>query len=179
MAPDVAQAAGPLGHVNFILGQKALEEDDWAPVEDQGEFGAEVTWGKDDWPILIATDYLWSSDKEDLAATGVEVTGTSWELAVGIRKVWEAGKNRPYVGGGLALIGGKFEGSVSGLSVSDDDQVLGAWVGGGIFWRLGPRFNIGIAGRFSKGQVTFFGVEGEGGGSHFGLILGWGWPASK
>jgi len=54
-----AHAAGQ-GNVNFILGQKALDEDDWTPpdLDTQRESGVEVTWGGESWPIQIATDFL-------------------------------------------------------------------------------------------------------------------------
>jgi hypothetical protein len=77
------------------------------------------------------------------------------------------------------LVYGKFEGSLGGVTVSDDDMVVGAWVGGGVFWHLGRVFNIGFSARYSKATVTFFGIDGEGGGTHAGVLLGWGWPASR
>jgi len=79
----------------------------------------------------------------------------------------------------VALVYGKFEVSSGGITVSDDDSVQGGWVGGGVFWRLGRAFNIGVSARYSKATVTFFGVDGEGGGTHLGLLLGWGWPAGR
>jgi hypothetical protein len=44
IAPSGARADG---NMNFFLGQKMLEENDWTPVENQGEFGAELTFGRD------------------------------------------------------------------------------------------------------------------------------------
>ena len=34
------------GNVNFTLGAKSLDKDDWAPVEDQGELGINVDFRK-------------------------------------------------------------------------------------------------------------------------------------
>ena len=53
------------GNVNFVLGLKALDEDDWAPVEDQGEFGALISWGKEGWPVHIAIDVLGTFGTEE------------------------------------------------------------------------------------------------------------------
>ena len=171
MTPAVARADSK-GDVNFIIGQKKLDKD-WDPNDSQGEFGAEVTWGGSDWPIAFATDIVASSAAADII--GVEVKDQSSELAFGVRKIWEAGHARPYIGGGIAKLAVQRE--AGGVKV--DDSTLGAWIGGGIFWRLGSRFNIGLAARISRGQVTLNGTDTEAGGSHAGLILGWGWPAHK
>jgi hypothetical protein len=170
--PGIARAESK-GEVNFILGKKMLDQADWEPVEDQGEFGAEVTWGGSDWPIAFATDIVASSHGGDLSFFQVE--GQTSELAFGLRKIWEAGAARPYLGGGIAKIDAQREAN----GVREDDTALGGWLGAGIFWRLGSRFNIGLAGRVSRGKVTVFGLEREAGGTHAGLILGWGWPAQK
>jgi len=171
LGPTIARADSK-GNVNFIIGGKKLDKD-WDPNDSQGEAGAEVTWGPSDWPISFATDVVASSAAADLI--GVEVKDQSSELAFGVRKIWEAGSARPYVGGGIAKLAVQRE--AGGVKV--DDSTLGAWIGGGIFWRLGARFNIGLAARISRGQVTLNGTDTEAGGSHAGLILGWGWPAHK
>lgn len=175
IGPAVALADSK-GDVNFIIGQKKLDKD-WDPNDSQGEFGAEVTWGPGNWPIAFATDIVASSAGADIL--GVEVNDQSSELAFGVRKIWEAGKARPYIGGGIA----KLEAQREANGVTNKDSTLGGWVGGGIFWRLGARFNIGIAARISRGEISLKtgGVpqDVEAGGSHAGLILGWGWPAAK
>ena len=170
--PAIARADSK-GDVNFIIGAKSLDRNDWNPVEDQGEFGAEVTWGGSHWPIAFATDLVASSHGADLL--GIRINGQTSELAFGLRKIWEAGAARPYIGGGVAKIAAQLEQA----GVKEDDTALGEWVGAGIFWRLGSRFNLGLAARLSRGKVTLFGTEIEAGGTHAGLILGWGWPAKK
>jgi hypothetical protein len=171
IGPTLAHADSK-GNVNFIIGGKGLDSD-WEPNEDQGEFGAEVTWGPADWPIAFATDILASSAGGDLL--GIEINDQSSELAFGVRKIWEAGRARPYIGGGIAKIDAQREAN----GVTNEDSTLGGWIGAGIFWRLGSRFNIGLAARVSRGEVTVATTKGEAGGSHAGLILGWGWPAQK
>lgn len=175
LGPTITRADSK-GNVNFIIGGKGLDSD-WEPNEDQGEFGAEVTWGPAGWPIAFATDILASSAAADIL--GVEVNDQSSELAFGVRKIWEAGAARPYIGGGIA----KLEAQREANGVTRKDSTLGGWIGGGIFWRLGARFNIGIAARVSRGEITLMssGIpqDVEAGGSHAGLILGWGWPAGK
>jgi hypothetical protein len=163
------------GHANFFLGQKALDEDDWGPLDRQGEIGAEISFGRDSWPVLIAVDLLGSGKKDSSA----DVEGSTSELDVGVRKIWQAGSVRPYIGGGVALVNGEIKIDAFGATFSDDDNGVGAWVGGGVFWRLKSRFNIGIAARYSKARVNVFGNDIEAGGPHLGMLLGWGWPASR
>ncbi len=94
---------------------------------------------------------------------------------LGLRKIWEPGAARPYVGGGIARLSAR----TKSLGVEETDTAIGGWVGGGIFWRLGSRLNIGIAGRVSSGKVTLSGQKVEAGGTFVGGILGWGWPAKR
>src|SRR5262249_4749216 len=61
--PAMADAEG---HVNFFLGEKAMNSDDWDPVDKQGEFGAVMSFGGSDWPVLIAADVLTSGQEEDV-----------------------------------------------------------------------------------------------------------------
>ena len=180
VALSLAESAGALagessGDVNFILGQKLLNQEDWEPVEAQDEFGVEVSWGKKGWPIQIATD-LFGSYKED---NNAGITGKTSEFGIGIRKIWGHGHVHPYIGGGAAFIYGGAELDFSGIVVKDSDTSPGAWAGGGVFWRLGSRFNLGLAARYSKATVTLFDSDLEAGGYEGGLILGWGWPAAK
>lgn len=163
------------GHANFFLGTKFLNEDDWSPLERQGEIGAEISFGKDDWPVLIAIDLLGSGKKDSDA----DVEGSTSELDVGVRKIWQPGSVRPYIGGGIALVNGEIKVDAFGATLSDDDNGVGGWVGGGVFWRLKSRFNIGIAARYSRARVNVFGTDIEAGGAHLGMLLGWGWPGSR
>jgi opacity protein-like surface antigen len=163
------------GDTNFILGQKVLNKTDWEPVENQEGFGAEGTWGEGSWPIQIATDFF-GSYKEDRNAG---ITGKTSELGVGIRKIWGHGHVHPYLGGGAAFVYGGAELDFSGVTVKDSDTSTGAWAGGGVFWRLGSHFNLGLAARYSRCKVTLFDTDLEAGGYGGGLILGWGWPAVR
>jgi hypothetical protein len=176
----LAEPAGSLagegtGNLNFILGQKVLNKMDWEPVENQDEFGVEASWGEKNWPIQIATD-LFGSYKDDSAAG---ITGKTSEFGIGIRKIWGHGHVHPYLGGGLAYAYGGAELDFSGIMVKDSDTSIGGWAGGGVFWRLGSRFNLGLAARYSQAKVTLFDSDLEAGGYGGGLILGWGWPAAK
>ena len=162
------------GNVNFFLGQKALDENEWAPVDEQGEFGVLVDFKQANWPVSMAIDFLVSVDETTDA--GFNVEGITSEINFGVRKIWEVAGNpiRPYVGGGLALINSEF--TLTGfLPVTDDDSGLGIWLNGGVYWTLGQSFNIGLDLRYSQADVTLFGVDVDAGGTHAGLILGYHW----
>lgn len=58
-----ANANAWTGNVNAFLGQKTLEENDWAPLDKQGEFGVLVDFRQPDWPVSIALDFLGSYDE--------------------------------------------------------------------------------------------------------------------
>jgi hypothetical protein len=179
-----ASASSPAlagGDANFFLGSKQVDQDDWGVFGVDGgwgEFGAEITWGPEKWPVWFATDVLVAIDaKENYGFPGNDVVTITEEIALGVRKVWKAGATRPYIGGGLDIITGAV--AIDTPDTSEGDIGLGPWVGGGVFWRLGSRFNIGVSARWSDAQVSIGGVDLAAGGMHYGLLLGWGWPGEK
>jgi hypothetical protein len=109
------------GDVNFIFGTKLLDDGEWGSLDEQDAFGVEVSWGQDSWPFLIAIDLLTSNDDQNIL--GAKWEGTTREIDVGVRKIWEKGRVRPYIGGGFAFISGEVERTGVG---SDDDSAFGA-----------------------------------------------------
>jgi hypothetical protein len=178
----LGSAAGPAraeANINFLLGAKYLDENDWGDASEQGAFGIQTTFGPSDWPVGIAIDAFgsaWHDEvhlfSEDISLDLVRVTA---ELDVGVRRIWKAGKARPFIGGGLAIISASSEQAIGSLSVENDDSTPGVWLDGGIFWRLGKRFNIGMDARLARAEVQLFGQDVQAGGFTFGLLLGWGW----
>lgn len=162
------------GNLNFLLGQKTLDETEWAPVDKQGEFGVLVDFKQQNWPISIALDFLGSAD--EATELGLNVEGITTEFDVGVRKIWgvEGSSIRPYIGGGIAFATADFR-ITSGFPVSDDDNGTGIWLNGGIYWTLGQHFNLGLDLRYSQADVTLFGVDVDAGGTHAGIILGYHW----
>lgn len=174
--------ADATGNVNFFIGQKYLNgdwEDDsiGADFSTQREFGVLMSFGQTTWPIDMAIDFLTSSADDNIS--GVKLEGETMELDFGVRKHWGKAKTRPFIGGGLGWVKGELTGSASGISVSADDSSYGAWIDGGVFWRFGERFNLGLEGRYSMAKIepklggTTFDMEA--GGFHLGLLIGIGW----
>jgi hypothetical protein len=177
-----AVAAG--GNANFVLGGRSLDEDLWAPVEDQPVFGATVDFGKKGWPVQLAAGAMFSGADDHVRVDVLGVTRTAKftvtvaEASFGVLKIWEpsSGNIRPYVGGGAAFVSASAELEVSGASVDDDDQSAGLYAQGGVFWRLGERFNIGVDARVLGGtDIEVFGASGDVDYFQVGLVLGWGW----
>lgn len=187
-------------NLNFVLGGKLLDSDDWPVGDSQGALTFQSTFGPRSWPVQVAIDVLGSGTAEDsfnISRPGFEIKGeevvqSTFELDVGVRKIWQVGNARPFVGGGLAIIWGWQERALLFPSRSPEgatDEVLprppvivdasdeapGVWVDGGIFWRLGKRFNLGLEGRFSAASLSLAGRDVQAGGLSLGLILGWGW----
>ena len=169
------------GNVNGFLGVKQLEEDDWWPVEDQGEFGVMFDFAPSkDFPVNFAIDFLFSAAEETVYdpffGSFVEVTGYTSELAFGVRKylVHPGLKMHPYIGGGLALISAEFETDDGFTIVSDDDTATGYWIDAGIVWTIN-HFNVGFDVRYSDAEVTLYGIDAEAGGFHSGVVVGYHW----
>lgn len=169
-----AHANGSSGNVNFLLGTKSLDKDDWGPFDEQVAFGVLIDFKQQNWPISIAIDLLGSLDQETLS--GVETEGSTTEIGLGIRKIWEVSGSsiRPFIGGGLAFVSAELKTNTF-VTVSDDDTGTGIWLNGGVYWTLGPHFNLGLQARYSKAEVTLFNVDGEAGGTTAGLMLGYHW----
>ena len=175
-APASAQES-LTGNVNLFLGGKALDEDDWAPVEDQGEAAIEFDFRPRPWPINMVLGIRKSSDDGtafDPIFGSADVEGETSEFNLGIRKIWEELPYiRPFIGGGLALVDAEYKASFSFGSASDSDSALGLWLGGGVYWTVADHLNLGVDLRFSGADVTLFGVDGKAGGRHLGVLLGY------
>ncbi|HXV78193.1 MAG TPA: hypothetical protein VD788_17920 [Candidatus Polarisedimenticolaceae bacterium] len=174
-------AAGMKVDINFVLGGKALDEDDWDDDADsQGMIGIETTFGNPGWPVAVALDYLLSGQSDERVVTSpvlgeVDLLQATAELDAGVRKIWTVGRARPFVGGGLGILTARQETNVGLRTIDEQDGTVGIWLNGGCFWRLTRRFNLGVDLRLSAGEVELFGRDVSAGGNSLGLLLGWGW----
>lgn len=171
------------GNVNGFLGAKILDEDDWAPVDEHIEAGVLIDFRQKSWPISIAIDLLSSYDEEDVSIAvlnfgtfDANLEGNTTELNFGVRKIWDNFSIvRPFIGGGIAFINAEVKGTALGVSVSDDDTGVGVWFDGGVYFNLTEHFNLGWDVRWSKAEVTLFNIDGEAGGWHLGMLIGYHW----
>lgn len=167
-------AAASTGNVNILLGQKTLDDNDWEPIEKQPAFGILVDFRMEDWPVNIAVDLLGSKDDDTISGTDVE--GSTTEIDLGVRWIYEElGQIKPYVGGGLALLSAEVKADAGPVSVSDDDSTVGFWLNGGVYYTFAEHFNVGLDLRYSQGDVDLMGTSADAGGFTAGLLLGYHW----
>ncbi len=168
ISTGAAQAAG---NVNFLLGQRELDDDVWgSDFESQPAFGVQADFGGSQWPVLMAVGLHLSGQSEDYGYGDVTVAvaeisfGANW---LPLRK----GAVRPYLGGGFESVGLAID---TPYDDTESDSSLGYYVNGGIYWRLGDHFNLGLDLRLLRGtDFDKFGVNAN--CTQYSLLLGFGW----
>ncbi|MEE9229136.1 MAG: hypothetical protein V3U86_00360 [Acidobacteriota bacterium] len=180
----IASQAVWAGHVNFVFGDRNLEED-FEPIDGQDTLGVVLFLEKDRWPVALALGlYRSDSDRESgtafnsLLGPGTSrVVSESTELSVGVIKIWEKSPRAyPFIGGGLTLVEMVIKAETSGLDVFDDGRAVGLYANVGAFWRLGTAFNLGVDVRLVRDtEVKLFGEKFDADYIQFGWITGWGW----
>lgn len=181
-------AATPLwagGNANFFVGQRSLSEDDIEGLElealdSQTVYGLSVDWSIGGWPIdLVAGIHFSSADEtESFGPVSLDEEITFTELSFGVRKTWVSpGSVRPFIGGGLCRIEGDVELSAPGFgSFDEDDDVIAIFGEGGLYWRIGPAFNLGATVRaVREADMEIDGADLEGDYLQYGAVIGWGW----
>ncbi len=169
------------GNLNFILGQKTMDGD-WDPVDEQGLFGINIDFGKRSWPVHMAIDLTGTSTTGTDPFWG-DIEGSTGEFNLGARKIWEIDSFKPFIGGGLSFMSAEVKFKDVGFSC--DGTTTGLWFGGGAYWTLGERFNLGFDLKQSSGKIASEDITCTGGwmmtddlevgGTQMGLLLGIHW----
>jgi opacity protein-like surface antigen len=126
--------------------------------------------------VSIALD-VFVSGAEDKDGS-IRTDGGSLETDIGVRKIFELSGSsiRPYIGGGIAIIGATVENSSGGsITSKDDDTATGAWIGGGMYYAATQSLIIGLDLRYSEAEVTLFDEDREAGGFRTGVTVGYHW----
>ncbi|UCE89548.1 MAG: hypothetical protein JSW10_01540 [Pseudomonadota bacterium] len=63
------------GNIGGFIGGKGLNQDDWEPVEAQGEIGVRVDYQGSGWPVVIAVDAFISAAEDDGVLKGTPAVG--------------------------------------------------------------------------------------------------------
>ncbi|MGH7731556.1 MAG: hypothetical protein ACRENJ_09955 [Candidatus Eiseniibacteriota bacterium] len=177
----------------------------------QPSLGIELTWGREGWPAMVALDVLHSYDDGiihvpaffTIPAYDVRPRASTLEIGLGARRAWNVLGLTPYVGAGGSWVRANFvvevidpnagQFGVLTASARGAATAFGFWAGGGVYRRLGPRLQIGLAGRYSKATLPASGFfqdgpspapavgtpELDGGGRHVNLVVGWSFPSRK
>ena len=165
--------------INFFLGQKQLEQDDWGSLSQQLEIGVESAWSQRRWPVAIAADLLYSAEQRDRRSQTqglITRSGNTLELDLGLRRYLRFGIVRPFVGagGGFAMVQVNEESAF--FTEQQNGSAFGWWAGGGVALRLGRTGNVGFSVRWSDYRVRSNDFPGSvaGGGLHVGILVGFG-----
>jgi len=176
-AAEPREPRGPssTGNINGYLGVKQLDHDDWDPVEGHGAIGVLFDVQPPGWPVALAINLILSGATDEDDGTGIDTTGTTSELQIGVKKVWfTPGATRFALAGGVDLVGASREIDINGVTTDDDDGGLGLWASAALYWTFGA-FNIGPQVTWSTAQVELFDQEVDAGGIHLGVLLGYHW----
>jgi opacity protein-like surface antigen len=169
--PSPEKSSAWHGAVRLFFGAKELDEDDWGPVESQGEFAILTNFGADDWAVDLALDLRFAASEEE-SVLGLDVTSSSWELNVGVRKVFDTGSIvMPFMGAGLA-----FGGAMMDIEIDDEsDAGIGVWFDVGVDFSLGGPISLGLELSYSTIPIDIVGVDTDAGGLRFGFTVGFSW----
>jgi hypothetical protein len=174
----VAPLALAEGNADFLLGSRGLDKDFWEPLESQRVLGAAVDFGGKDRPANLAAGLyvtVGAETEDDLLLGSTDMIGAVSELSFGVLKTGKpAGSVRPFLGGEMANVGVAAEINPDRFpDQGDHDSSLGAYLQGGVSWRLGSRFSIGVDTRALVGSdVTLSGAEGDADHLQLGMVLG-------
>lgn len=170
-------AADWTGNIGGYLGQKSLENNDWAEHDKQGSVGILFDIKQQHWPVSIAID-VFGSGNEDEDGDSKDNAYTA-EAHIGVRKVFELPiedcKLRPYIGAGVALGYAEVETINDNVAVSDDDTGNGYWVGVGTYFKVTENFNLGLDVRYSKTDLELSDSTRDAGGLNASLGVGYHW----
>lgn len=155
--------------IAIYLGQRNLDEDDYAPVDEQATFGVEFA--RETPGSLVGWEVGIMGSSDDSTVAGFDVTGTTAEFYGGVRKTFGSGRVRPYVGGGLSVINSEVE--VSGVGKDDDDSLAG-YAHVGVSVDVTAAFFLGLDLRALFGSdMSIAGVSTDADYAQLALVLGW------
>ena len=167
----LGSGCGAPGYAQFTLGERFLDENDWAPCEDQFLLGFAASREIEQWPVELEVGCTSSLDEG--RASGIDCEASVVEYLAGARKTVQLqGTNTSfYFGGGMAMMVADFEAG----SAHDDDVSLALYFRVGMFWDL-DGFYIGFDLRDTfASDIELGGWDGDADGPQFGLTLGWAW----
>lgn len=167
------------GNVALLVGGRALDEDDWAPVDEHGVLGVEVDLRPRHSALGIEIGAMGSAGYEDdFQNSGIDIEATLGELYVGPRLTLDLADDvaHLYVGGGFSVVSASAEGTLGFLTASDDDVSAAAYAHGGVYFSLSPNFQLGADVRSLFGSdLDLFGVPLDADYAQVALLIGVRW----
>jgi len=169
------------GNFNLFVGQKWLNQGDWAPVDEQPQVGLMLAFGEERAPVHFSIEAFVTEDDAQGADPTVDrpVKTSSAEFAIGVRKIWKSGATRPHLGAGASVIRVREDDDGPSGPEKHEARGYGVWIDGGVSWRLAGHLNLGVEARYSSSNVDlgsgFVVRDVAAGGFQAGLLLGYGW----
>ncbi len=175
LATPLAHAGDWTGNNSGYLGTKSIDDNNWPDLDHELAMGAIIDIRQQDWPVSIALDFVSTGDRHDYGSQEDETTVL--EGHIGIRKVFTLANSpiRPYLGGGMALVAAEISSDIGSVSISEDDHVIGKWIGIGSYFDLGPQLHMGIDMRYSAAEVRLSNQDRDIDGVYTGVSLGYHW----
>lgn len=127
-----------------ILGQKGLEEDDFAPLDELPSLTLEFSNGGTH--DSIGYEFGVSGARDDETVLGVEIESQVLEIYGGIRKEFGDQSVRPFVGLGISAQQISLDSDTPGTT-DVDDTVFGGYLHAGIALQVGDGFSFLLDGR--------------------------------
>ena len=156
--------------ISLSYGANHLSKVDWAPVEQQDEYGVVLETRPQSWAAALVAGYHVSSAEITLTEMGVSgtFTGDTTTLTLGVRGFVVDSVVRIYLEGGIALITNEVGLSIPtfGLASGDSGTGSGYWLGAGLDIKIGENLSLGVALRETRADVFVGGYKGAGGGQH-------------
>jgi len=174
--PDWSRSSFFLVHV----GGRELEDDGfYEPVDQPLSFGFDTAhrFSKRS-PIGFEAGFSLAADAEDETVMGTDVDYASVFLEgnVGLRAMFDAGPAHLYVGGGIAFVAADIEIDPDlGLDVSEEDGSTGQYLHGGVLFKAGGSFVLGVEAKILRGtDIEFDGfVDTDADYQEVSFVFGW------
>ena len=172
------------GSLSWPTGAAFLRRSDWTPAHEQWEFGVvDADFRRTHWPVSVVTG-LWLTyhgglprafrDHAELFAPGSTRGCGTYEVDLGLRREWGAGRRRFQVCGGPAVVGGAVQSFLHRSRSPNEYEghaALGAFAGAGLR-SLHGRWFWGVQAREVFGRVRIFDRRMDVGGTRVALELG-------
>jgi len=164
--------------VTVYGGERAIDSQVWAPVDEQWSFGIETDTRRPDtgWGIELGTMHSEGAAETFIVGLGVvKADATADEYYAGVRKSFGGKGLRTYVGTGLTLIDGEYQARTAGGAIDDSDMSPGIYVHAGALWQAWGNVELGLDyRRVFLAEAHMFGADGNFDGGQLSLILGFG-----
>jgi len=163
------------GDVNFSLGNRTLNDNATAPVDEQPFIGGYMSFQVKDWPIDLAGGFYRSNKSDSVGSLDVDATIT--ELSFGAMKTWNVmGNMHPFAGAGLSMVKVEAEVKDNFASAKANDTVNAFYAEGGVYWTIANVMNLGVQGRMNRGSsADLAGAGFDADYFQVGVLAGFGW----